>query len=659
MSTISVIIPVYNASATLDECLQSVVGQSFRDLEIICVDDGSTDDSAEKLAAWQAKDSRIKVLHQENLGGGAARNAGLAVAAGEYIHFLDSDDSLQPKAYEIMHKKICQTGADVCFCQYYTIDAASGKKTKSNSFYRYPEITREGSVRVEGNENVFFYSDVVPWNKLYRRAFVQEHKLTFDTVKSAEDRLFYFRLLASDPLVCFADRPLINYVVNHNSGSLSNLSDGTAWNNHLRGLSAILDLFAESGRRRMAADICFADLYALYLKDVSSLTPGVKKQLSDFLRQLEITAADLSSHLHRSFYRLIVSEKPSIPVVFATNENYLPYLAVTLSSMLANAGGKYFYDIYVFYDRLSVAGQELLAQTAEKYPEAAVTFLNVNRYIDNRKLYSLAHYSKEMYYRLLIPELLRQYSKAVYLDCDLLVEGDIDGFYGLDIGDNLLAGVQNYLDYSMKKYVVDVLKLEEKEYINSGVLLFNLKACRAFGLKEKCLAELARFDDKGCRLACPDQDLLNVCCRGRVLFADMGWNVMWQHRLPQFVGKVNFLPGEWAEYDTAAAKPQIIHYSTGIKPWNYQMHEWADKWWQYAATTPFYHQILCGQVDGKAEQIRTNIADVLRLPRLKRRYWLLWFASKLAFGKKKRRLMKQKRKDLKQRIRAAKKFVKK
>ena len=133
---------------------------------------------------------------------------------------------------------------------------------------------------------------------------------------------------------------------------------------------------------------------------------------------------------------------------------------------------------------------------------------------------------------------------------------------------------------------------------------------------------------------------------------------MWQHRLPQFVGKVNFLPGEWAEYDTAAAKPQIIHYSTGIKPWNYQMHEWADKWWQYAATTPFYHQILCGQVDGKAEQIRTNIADVLRLPRLKRRYWLLWFASKLAFGKK-RRLMKQKRKDLKQRIRAAKKFVKK
>ncbi len=185
MPTISVIIPVYNAAATLDDCLQSVAGQSFKDLEIICIDDGSTDKSGEILAAWQAKDSRIKVLHQKNLGGGAARNAGLAVAAGEYIHFLDSDDSLQPKAYEIMYKKICQTGADVCFCQYYTIDAASGKKTKSNSFYRYPEITREKNIRVKGNENVFFYSDVVPWNKLYRRAFVKEHKLTFDTVKSA------------------------------------------------------------------------------------------------------------------------------------------------------------------------------------------------------------------------------------------------------------------------------------------------------------------------------------------------------------------------------------------------------------------------------------------------------------------------------------------
>lgn len=174
MPIISVIIPVYNAEKSLDTCLQSIVEQSVGDLEIICVDDGSTDGSYEKLAGWQQKDDRIKVLRQENKGGGAARNLGLAKAAGEYIHFLDSDDSLQPKAYEHMYNKIRNTKADVCFCQYYYVDGTTGKKSKSNIFYRCPEIAREESFWIKGNENVFFYSDVVLWNKLYRHQFLKE-----------------------------------------------------------------------------------------------------------------------------------------------------------------------------------------------------------------------------------------------------------------------------------------------------------------------------------------------------------------------------------------------------------------------------------------------------------------------------------------------------
>lgn len=99
MPIISVIMPVYNAEKSLDTCLQSIVEQSVGDLEIICVDDGSTDGSYEKLVGWRKKDGRIKVLRQENKGGGTARNLGLAKAAGEYIHFLDSDDSQIGRAH--------------------------------------------------------------------------------------------------------------------------------------------------------------------------------------------------------------------------------------------------------------------------------------------------------------------------------------------------------------------------------------------------------------------------------------------------------------------------------------------------------------------------------------------------------------------------------
>lgn len=121
MPIISVIMPVYNAEKSLDTCLQSIVEQSVGDLEIICVDDGSTDGSYEKLVGWRKKDGRIKVLRQENKGGGTARNLGLAKAAGEYIHFLDSDDSLQPQAYETMYEEICRTRADVCFASIITL----------------------------------------------------------------------------------------------------------------------------------------------------------------------------------------------------------------------------------------------------------------------------------------------------------------------------------------------------------------------------------------------------------------------------------------------------------------------------------------------------------------------------------------------------------
>lgn len=156
MPIISVIIPVYNAEKSLDTCLQSIVEQSVGDLEIICVDDGSTDGSYEKLVGWRKKDGRIKVLRQENKGGGAARNLGLAKAAGEYIHFLDSDDSLQPQAYETMYEEICRTRADVCFCQYYNIDVSAEKKAPSDIFWRCPEIVNTGLVCVRDHENVFF-----------------------------------------------------------------------------------------------------------------------------------------------------------------------------------------------------------------------------------------------------------------------------------------------------------------------------------------------------------------------------------------------------------------------------------------------------------------------------------------------------------------------
>lgn len=102
MSEISIIVPVYNAEKYLDRCVESILGQTFSDFELILVDDGSPDNSGKLCDKWAKKDHRIKVVHQANKGAGAARNAGLRIAEGRYIGFVDSDNWIEVNMYQIL-----------------------------------------------------------------------------------------------------------------------------------------------------------------------------------------------------------------------------------------------------------------------------------------------------------------------------------------------------------------------------------------------------------------------------------------------------------------------------------------------------------------------------------------------------------------------------
>ena len=112
---ISVIVPIYKAEQYLDRCIQSIVDQTFKNLEIILVDDGSPDNCGDMCDAWAAKDSRIQVIHQPNAGGGAARNAALDIASGAFVGMVDSDDYIAPDMFLHLHE-LLETGADIAEC---------------------------------------------------------------------------------------------------------------------------------------------------------------------------------------------------------------------------------------------------------------------------------------------------------------------------------------------------------------------------------------------------------------------------------------------------------------------------------------------------------------------------------------------------------------
>ena len=222
MALVSVVIPVYNIAPQLEQCLDSVLGQSLSDLEVICVDDGSTDESPAILARYAAADSRVTVITQANGGPGAARNTGLARARGRYLIFLDSDDWFEPRFLERMAARAEETGADVTICRAVEFDTHTGKELPSGWMLKTAHLPA-GLVfaPADAAEHLFQFTYGMPWDKLYRREFVLETGVLFPPLYNSEDLAFVFPTLVSAARIAVLDRVLIHHRVNRRA-SVSN-----------------------------------------------------------------------------------------------------------------------------------------------------------------------------------------------------------------------------------------------------------------------------------------------------------------------------------------------------------------------------------------------------------------------------------------------------
>lgn len=221
---ISVIIPVYNVEDYLVECLDSVSNQSFKDIEIICVNDGSTDMSPKILDDYVKKDSRIKIITQENNGLGHARNTGLKYAAGEYVLFVDSDDFLCENALEELYSNASSNNSDVVIFNFFTYN---GNYTSAG--LQLEELFGN----VDYNDFTFTYRDIkhyvmydyfAVWFKMYKKDFLDKFNLDFPVGIAYEDVLFQVKSLIYADKISFLPKHLYSYRVS-NSSSIT--SDGT------------------------------------------------------------------------------------------------------------------------------------------------------------------------------------------------------------------------------------------------------------------------------------------------------------------------------------------------------------------------------------------------------------------------------------------------
>lgn len=205
---ISVIIPVYNVAEYLDYCLDTVCGQTYKNLEIILIDDGSTDESGRICDEWSRKDERIRVIHKKNGGVSSARNEGLKAAKGEYIGFVDSDDWLEPDMYEELVKGIGE--ADAVSCGYMDYPYGEGvpvpKGTKTLPLCNYPD-----AIIAIFERNGYF---TTLWSKLFKREVVynKDRFVPLDTSLSfGEDEVWLVRVLKRCKKIAFVPQPLYHW----------------------------------------------------------------------------------------------------------------------------------------------------------------------------------------------------------------------------------------------------------------------------------------------------------------------------------------------------------------------------------------------------------------------------------------------------------------
>lgn len=212
MPKVSVIIPVYNAEKYLRQCLDSVVNQTLREIEIICVDDGSTDGSLAILREYEAADSRVKVLTQENQGAGVARNNGMAAAQGKYFAFWDADDFFELSACEVLFSRAAQVNADVVIHNADLYNEDLHEYVAVNWLVNYAYLPKEEVFNHETvPDTLFQIAFGGPCNKLYRQELIHSHHLRFPAMRSLEDVPFVYTALAVADRITHADSVLAHY----------------------------------------------------------------------------------------------------------------------------------------------------------------------------------------------------------------------------------------------------------------------------------------------------------------------------------------------------------------------------------------------------------------------------------------------------------------
>lgn len=326
-------------------------------------------------------------------------------------------------------------------------------------------------------------------------------------------------------------------------------------------------------------------IYYTYLKQ--------KKQIRTFeLPKTLFKDTSLKSTLQPVF-------ENGVPVVLSANDKFAPYLDVMIQSVIANANPARQYDIIVLFNDISEKNQALISWGTQNHDNFSIRFIRVCEYFDAEKLFVDQHLSIETYYRLIIPEIMPDYCKILYLDCDMVVDHDVAELYDMELNgcivgaarDIDVAGQINLKQNNWECYAIDELGLKSAyDYFQAGVLILDLSQLRKKISSDEMISLATSRSWR-----CHDQDVLNIICKGRVHYIPQQWNTLmnWQESGRSRMEILKMAPRDlYEEYVAARKYPYVIHFAGYQKPWDVVDCDFAEYFWKYAKNSAYFSVIL-------------------------------------------------------------------
>lgn len=583
---VSVIIAAYNCDKYINQCIDSLLNQSFKNFEIIVVDDGSTDRTYSILNEYKTKNKNLYIYRQKNKYAGVARNNGLSRAKGEYVLFLDADDFFEPNMLMLAYQRAKSVDADIVVFKGREYNDVT-KEFKNCRFPLSPELFPNKAVISAGEfgEKLFQANSCIAWNKLISKKFIDNVGVKFSSTKSSNDTVFIYTLLSLAKRITLVNEILVNYRTG-NPNSLQR-SKAKSWECICIAFFQLKKKLIESGqyesqKRTFINKALQANLY--YLSTIDDKTRAIMEcSLNNkYFKLLDINKyAEVPNFIYNKNFRkqyIEIKQKKYIPIVYASDNNYAKYTSVSIQSILENSAQRNFLIFYILIDdEFSERNKELLTNQVEKYGHNIV-FVNMKDAYKEENL-KIAHISHHTYYRLQLPKILGYLNKLIYIDGDTIVLGDIGDLFDFDIKDSYFGGVKAPA-FDNKKHR-NRLGIDTSKYINAGVLLVNNRLLIKDKVQEKFEELLNNSYD------CQDQDIINVAGFGKITLLPIKYNLMtkYQNTFLRFIseGKI-----DKSEFDEAIKYPLIIHYADKIKPWDDKTSWLAAHYWEYAEKSPFY-----------------------------------------------------------------------